>query len=37
MCTFHKVKDIKYCQSEEEDRPYTSRYIGSLVSISIEI
>jgi len=23
---------IKYCQSEEEDRPYTSRYIGSLVS-----
>jgi fructose-1,6-bisphosphatase I len=27
MCTFHKVKDyIKYCQSEEEDRPYTSRY-----------
>ncbi len=27
------VKDyIKYCQSEEEDRPYTSRYIGSLVS-----
>ena len=27
------VKDyIKYCQEEEEDRPYTSRYIGSLVS-----
>lgn len=27
------VKDyIKYCQTEEEDRPYTSRYIGSLVS-----
>lgn len=27
------VKDyIKYCQKEEEDRPYTSRYIGSLVS-----
>ena len=27
------VKDyIKYCQSEEDDRPYTSRYIGSLVS-----
>jgi fructose-1,6-bisphosphatase I len=27
------VKDyIKYCQSEQEDRPYTSRYIGSLVS-----
>ncbi|MCW2121136.1 class 1 fructose-bisphosphatase [Flavobacterium sp. 7A] len=27
------VKDyLKYCQSEEEDRPYTSRYIGSLVS-----
>ena len=26
-------KYIKYCQSEEEeDRPYTSRYIGSLVS-----
>lgn len=23
---------IKYCQLEEEDRPYTSRYIGSLVS-----
>jgi fructose-1,6-bisphosphatase I len=23
---------IKYCQQEEEDRPYTSRYIGSLVS-----
>ncbi|HEX9980003.1 MAG TPA: class 1 fructose-bisphosphatase [Flavobacterium sp.] len=23
---------IKYCQSEEGDRPYTSRYIGSLVS-----
>ena len=23
---------IKYCQREEEDRPYTSRYIGSLVS-----
>ncbi|MEL0455635.1 class 1 fructose-bisphosphatase [Flavobacteriaceae bacterium SZ-1-7] len=27
------IKDyIKYCQREEEDRPYTSRYIGSLVS-----
>jgi fructose-1,6-bisphosphatase I len=27
------VKDyIKYCQHEEGDRPYTSRYIGSLVS-----
>ena len=27
------VKDyIKYYQKEEEDRPYTSRYIGSLVS-----
>ncbi|KGO79306.1 fructose 1,6-bisphosphatase, partial [Flavobacterium beibuense F44-8] len=27
------VKDyIKYCQTEEGDRPYTSRYIGSLVS-----
>lgn len=27
------VKDyIKYCQAEEEDRPYTFRYIGSLVS-----
>jgi fructose-1,6-bisphosphatase I len=27
------VKDyIKYCQLEEEDRPYISRYIGSLVS-----
>ena len=27
------VKDyIKYCQLEEEDRAYTSRYIGSLVS-----
>ena len=23
---------IKYCQKEEENRPYTSRYIGSLVS-----
>ena len=23
---------IKYCQQEEGDRPYTSRYIGSLVS-----
>lgn len=23
---------IKYCQMEEEDRPYTARYIGSLVS-----
>ena len=23
---------IKYCQQEEDDRPYTSRYIGSLVS-----
>lgn len=31
---FHQgVKDyIKYCQKEEEDRPYTARYIGSLVS-----
>lgn len=27
------VKDyIKYCQQEEDDRPYTSRYIGSLAS-----
>ena len=27
------VKDyIKYCQEEQEDRPYTSRYIGSMVS-----
>lgn len=27
------VKDyIKFCQKEEGDRPYTSRYIGSLVS-----
>ncbi len=27
------VKDyIKYCQAEEGDRPYTARYIGSLVS-----
>ena len=27
------VKDyIKYCQKEEEDRPYKARYIGSLVS-----
>ncbi|KUY17148.1 fructose-bisphosphatase [Elizabethkingia miricola] len=27
------VKDyLKYCQKEEEDRPYTSRYIGSLVA-----
>lgn len=27
------VKDyIKYCQREEGDRPYTSRYIGSLVA-----
>jgi fructose-1,6-bisphosphatase I len=27
------VKDyIKYCQMEEGDRPYTSRYIGSMVS-----
>lgn len=23
---------LKYCQLEEDDRPYTSRYIGSLVS-----
>lgn len=23
---------IKYCQEEEDERPYTSRYIGSLVS-----
>src|SRR5699024_487035 len=27
------VKDyIRYCQAEEGDRPYTARYIGSLVS-----
>ena len=27
------IKDyIKYCQAEEDNRPYTSRYIGSLVS-----
>jgi fructose-1,6-bisphosphatase I len=27
------VKDyIKYCQQEEDERPYTSRYIGSLAS-----
>ena len=27
------VKDyLKYCQREEENRPYTSRYIGSLVA-----
>ncbi len=27
------VKDyLKYCQEEEDNRPYTSRYIGSLVS-----
>lgn len=27
------IKDyIKYCQQEQDDRPYTSRYIGSLVS-----
>ena len=27
------VKDyIKYCQEEQGDRPYTSRYIGSMVS-----
>ncbi len=25
-------KYIKYCQEENENRPYTSRYIGSLVS-----
>jgi fructose-1,6-bisphosphatase I len=25
-------KYIKYCQEEEGDRPYTSRYIGSLVA-----
>ncbi|MFA9290545.1 MAG: class 1 fructose-bisphosphatase [Solirubrobacteraceae bacterium] len=25
-------KYIKYCQEEEENRPYTSRYIGSLVA-----
>tara|TARA_B100000029_G_scaffold189639_1_gene187475 strand:- start:440 stop:1447 length:1008 start_codon:yes stop_codon:yes gene_type:complete len=25
-------KYLKYCQMEEDDRPYTSRYIGSLVS-----
>ncbi|HEA20345.1 hypothetical protein LCGC14_0881230 [marine sediment metagenome] len=31
---FHQgVKDyIKYCQEEDGDRPYTARYIGSLVS-----
>ena len=23
---------LKYCQAEEDDRPYTARYIGSLVS-----
>lgn len=27
------MKDyLKYCQKEEDDRPYTSRYIGSLVA-----
>ncbi|MDR3272627.1 MAG: class 1 fructose-bisphosphatase [Flavobacteriaceae bacterium] len=27
------IKDyLKYCQEEKEDRPYTSRYIGSLVA-----
>ena len=27
------VKDyLKYCQEEQDDRPYTARYIGSLVS-----
>ena len=27
------IKDyIKYCQEEEKDRPYSARYIGSLVS-----
>jgi len=27
------VKDfIKYCQEEKDDRPYSARYIGSLVS-----
>jgi len=27
------IKDyIKYCQKDEDERPYTSRYIGSLVS-----
>src|SRR5210317_1091312 len=27
------IKDyIKYCQQQDDDRPYTSRYIGSLVS-----
>ncbi len=25
-------KYIKYCQQEEEDRPYTSRYVGSMVA-----
>ncbi|WP_372919603.1 class 1 fructose-bisphosphatase [Salegentibacter sp.] len=25
-------KYIKYCQEEKQDRPYTSRYIGSMVS-----
>lgn len=25
-------KYIKYCQEEKDDRPYTSRYIGSMVS-----
>jgi fructose-1,6-bisphosphatase I len=29
---FTGVKNYIKCQSEEEDRPYTSRYIGSLVS-----
>jgi fructose-1,6-bisphosphatase I len=35
MFTFHK-NYLGYCQSEEGDRPYTSRYIGSLV-LFIEI
>jgi len=25
-------KYIKYCQANEDDRPYTARYIGSMVS-----
>ena len=27
-----KKNYLKYCQMEEGDRPYTSRYIGSLVA-----
>ena len=26
------LDNLKYCQEEKDDRPYTSRYIGSLVS-----